>query len=83
MKKLSCHRLWTRFCCCFLIKAESHFLRDVSNNYNKFADELKGIIRANLISATELSSETFEQIRSALSKMTGKQVLLDTEENPV
>ena len=46
------------------------------------ADELKGIVRANLVSATELSSESFEQIRDSLSKMTGKEILLESEQDP-
>src|SRR6056297_548451 len=58
------------------------YIRQIATNYNKLADELKGIVRANLISAEELSSEKFEEIRNALSKMTGKEVVLDAEQDP-
>lgn len=63
-------------------KGRITFLRDVGSYYNKVADELKGVVRANLISATKLSSESFDQIRNSLSKMTGKEVLLEAEQDP-
>ena len=46
------------------------------------ADELKGIARASLTSATELDGETVEKITQALSQKTGKQVLLDVQQDP-
>lgn len=79
LKKLELSRIMNSFVMLLFDKGRIKFLRDVSNYYNIFADELKGIIRADLISATELSSESFEQIRNSLSKLTGKQVLLDTK----
>jgi F-type H+-transporting ATPase subunit delta len=63
-------------------KGRVTFLRDVGSYYNKLADELKGIVRANLTSATALSTESFDQIRNSLSKMTGKEVLLEAEQDP-
>ncbi len=63
-------------------KGRISYLRQIATNYNKLADELKGIVRANLISAEELSSEKFEEIRNAISKMTGKEVVLDAEQDP-
>lgn len=79
LKKLDVSRIMNSFVLLLFDKGRIKFLRDVSNYYNILADELKGIIRADLISATELSSESFEQIRNSLSKLTGKQVLLDTK----
>ncbi|MDA8403806.1 MAG: ATP synthase F1 subunit delta [Desulfobacteraceae bacterium] len=79
VKKLELSQIMSSFLLLLFDKGRIHFLRDVSNYYSIFADELKGIIRADLISATELSSESFEQIRDSLSKLTGKQVLLDTK----
>ena len=45
-------------------------------------DELKGVARASLISATELTSETIEKIRKSLSKKTGKDIVLEVEQDP-
>ena len=53
----------------------------VERNFNQ-PDELKGISRASLVSAAELSSETVEKIRATLSKKTGKDIILDVEEDP-
>lgn len=82
LKKLELSRIMNSFVMLLFDKGRIKFLRDVNNYYNIFADELKGVIHADLISATELSSESFEQIRNSLSKMTGKQVLLDTKLDP-
>jgi len=60
-------------------KARINFLRDVTLNYSVFADELKGIVRADLTTATDLTEETLEQIRNSLSKMTGKSVSLEAK----
>jgi len=63
-------------------KGRIGFIESVNDFYQKLADELKGVARANLVSATELSSETIEKIRGALSKMTGKDVKLEVEQDP-
>lgn len=82
LDKANLSRAMTSFLLLLFDKGRITFLRDIRYNYNKFADELKGIVRANLVSATELSNETLEQIRASLSKMTGKQVLLETQQDP-
>jgi F-type H+-transporting ATPase subunit delta len=58
------------------------FVPDISEFYGGLADELKGVARASLVSATELPDETVEKIRAALSKRTGKDILLETEQDP-
>lgn len=57
-------------------------IRSIMENYARLADELKGVVRANLVSATELEDDTIDQIRGALSKMTGKEVILDAGLDP-
>ncbi len=63
-------------------KGRIGFLSNINEFYHELADELKGIARASLISAAELSSEAVEKIRSALSKRTGKDIVLDVEHDP-
>ena len=58
------------------------YLSSISDFYQKLADELKGIARASLVSATALSSEAVEKIRKTLSERTGKDIMLDVEEDP-
>ena len=57
-------------------------MSNINDFFQKFADELKGVARASLVSATELSSETVDKIRSALSKRTGKDIILEVEQDP-
>ena len=63
-------------------KGRFGFLSDINEFYKKLADELKGVVRASLVSATELSSETVEKIRTTLSKKTGKDIILEVEQDP-
>lgn len=63
-------------------KGRFGFIGNISEFYQKLADELKGVARASLISATELSSDAIEKIRNSLSKMTNTDVILDVEQDP-
>ena len=63
-------------------KGRFDFIGDINEFYQKLADELKGVLRASLVSASELSSETVEKIRTTLSKRTGKDIILKVEQDP-
>ena len=63
-------------------KGRIGFLGSVDEFYQKLADELNGIARASLVSATELPSETVEKIRNTLSEKTGKDIILEVERDP-
>lgn len=63
-------------------KGRFEFISDINEFYQKLADELKGVLRASLVSASELSSETVEKIRATLSKRTGKDIILQVEQDP-
>jgi F-type H+-transporting ATPase subunit delta len=81
LEKLEMSKVINSFLLLLFDKGRIDFLRDISSYYNKLADEFKGIVSANLISATKLSSESFDQIRNSLSKMIGKEVLLEAEQD--
>ena len=63
-------------------KGRIGFLGNINDFFQKFADELKSVARASLVSATELSSEAIDKIRSALSQRTGKDIILEVEQDP-
>ena len=63
-------------------KGRISFIQSISTFYQKLADELRGIARATMVSATRLSDETVEKIRESLSRMTGKDVKLDVQQDP-
>ena len=63
-------------------KGRIGFLENISDFYQKLADELKGVARASLTSATQLSDDAVEKIRASLSKMTNKDVKLDVKQDP-
>jgi F-type H+-transporting ATPase subunit delta len=82
MDKLNLSRAVTTFLLFLFDKGRIAFLSNINDFFQKFADELKGVARASLVSATELSSETVDKIRSALSKRTGKDIILEVEQDP-
>ena len=63
-------------------KGRIGFLRDIASYYKDLADELKGVVKASVTSATELSSEAVDKIRESLSKKTGKTIVLNVEQDP-
>ena len=74
--KLKLSKVMGAFVLLLFDKGRIGFLGDISRFYLKLADELKGVGRASLVSATELSSETIEKIRNTLSQKTGKDIIL-------
>jgi F-type H+-transporting ATPase subunit delta len=63
-------------------KGRIQYVRDIHAFYEKLTDELANIVRADLLSATEVSDETIERIRGALAKKTGKDVKMDVKVDP-
>ncbi len=82
IEKLKVSKVMKSFLLLLFDKQRFSHIRGIKENYSKFADELKGVVRANLASATDLSNEKLDQIRNALSKMTGKEVILEAEKDP-
>jgi F-type H+-transporting ATPase subunit delta len=82
MGELNLSQPMTTFLTFLFDKGRIGFLGSINDFFQKFADELKGVARASLVSATELSSETIDKIRSALSKRTGKDIILEVEQDP-
>ncbi|MBN1842320.1 MAG: F0F1 ATP synthase subunit delta [Deltaproteobacteria bacterium] len=63
-------------------KGRIQYVKDISTFYEKLTDELANIVRADLVSAVELPEESVEKIRAALSKKTGKDVVMETRVDP-
>ena len=82
LEKLALSGIMKSFLTLLFDKGRFIYLSSINDFYQKLADELKGIARASLVSATELSSETVEKIRTTLSNRTGKEVILEVEEDP-
>ena len=62
-------------------KGRFGLLATINDYYQRLSDEVRGVARANLISARELSAETVEKVRQSLSNMTGKDVVLQVEQD--
>ncbi len=82
LEKLDLSEIMRAFLLLVFDKGRIGFLASINDFYQKLADELKGVARASMVSATELSSETVEKIRATLSKKTGKDIILEVEQDP-
>lgn len=80
--KLEISRVMSAFLMLLFEKGRIGFLNNINEFYHILADELKGVARATLTSASELASETVEKIRAALSRRTGKQIVLEVQRDP-
>ena len=56
-------------------------IRGINDYYQKLVDEHKGIVRADVVSATSLSDDAVEKIRASLSRMTGKEIILNIKQD--
>jgi F-type H+-transporting ATPase subunit delta len=82
LEKLALSATMKSFLTLLFDKGRLIYLSSINDFYQKLADELKGIARASLVSATALSSETVEKIRKTLSERTGKDIILDVQQDP-
>lgn len=62
-------------------KGRIGFLRDIASYYNTMADELKGVVRASVVAATNLSKTNINKIQKSLAQKTGKTVVLDVQKD--
>lgn len=52
------------------------FFLDIINQYNKYADEARNIVDAEVRSAVQLTDKDYRELQQKLSKVTGKNVRL-------
>ncbi len=64
-----------------LEKGRISFVKQIDSNYRQFADELSGVIRANIRAANKLTKERIDTIRKGLEQQTGKIVVLNVEKD--
>jgi F-type H+-transporting ATPase subunit delta len=55
---------------------------EVRNYYRRLLDDLANISRAKVTSATALSGEVVTAIKASLEKVTGRTIIVETEEDP-
>ena len=82
VEKLNLSTTLSSFLMLLFDKRRFGFLDSINDNYQRMADEEKGVARASLVAATELPAETIEKIRTTLSNKTGKDIILEVEKDP-
>ena len=82
IEKIGLSTIMTSFLLLVFDKGRIGYISDINDYYQQLADELKGVARASLVSATKLSSGTIDKIRKTLSTKTGKDIVLEVEQDP-
>lgn len=80
--KLALSRAMESFLVLLFEKGRFGFLGPINDFYQKLADDLKGVARATLTSASALSADAVERIRGGLSKRIGKDIILEVKQDP-
>ncbi len=73
--------IMTSFLILLFDKGRIGFLRDITDYYKEMVDELNGVVKASVISANKLSKKNIDKIKNALSKKTGKTIVLNVEQD--
>lgn len=71
-----------RFVLLLLDRGRLTELSRIASDYQRLTDERLGRVRGTVTSATPLDGAAFEDIRQALAKRTGKQVILEAKVDP-
>jgi F-type H+-transporting ATPase subunit delta len=67
------------FLCLLLEKNRISYVPQVDQNYRKFADDLSGVVRAQITSASKLTKARSDALQAGLEKQTGKKVVLSVK----
>ncbi len=65
-----------------LAKDRLKFLPEIEGDYRRLADDLSGVVRAQISSAAELDQAQCQEIQAGLEKQTGKKVELKVQLDP-
>ncbi len=63
-------------------KGRIQFLREITSFYKDMLDDLNGVVKASVTSATKLSPKAVDKIKAALSRKTGKTIVLKIRQDP-
>ncbi len=80
--KLSLSTTVTNFMLLLLDKNRLDQLPQIVMSYGIFADELSGVVRPTLTTALPLDATQVDGIKKALAQVTGRQVVLNVEQDP-
>ena len=81
-ERLNLSKVMSSYLLLLFDKGRIQYLGDIYAFYEKLTDELANVVRADVVSASDLPDEAIEKIRSALSEQTGKDVKMAVRVDP-
>jgi len=82
LDKLAISPIVTNFVLLLIEKGRILFLQDIIDCYEELTNEFEGLIKAKVITATELTNDEYQTIQKALEKTTESKVVLTTAVDP-
>ncbi|ABQ28403.1 F0F1 ATP synthase subunit delta [Geotalea uraniireducens] len=80
--KLALSESVAKFLQLLLDRSRLAFLPQITESYGNFADDLSGVVRPTLTSGLPLEESQIEEIKTSLTKTTGKKVMLKVQVDP-
>jgi F-type H+-transporting ATPase subunit delta len=81
-QQLQLSPLTIRFLSLLIDRARLAHLNSIIPFYHRLEDEARGRVKAKVIAASSLGPDTVQQLRAAVQKISGKEVLLTEETEP-
>jgi F-type H+-transporting ATPase subunit delta len=82
MRKLDLSPRTQRFLMLLVERDHIRELAEVAEAFHKLADERRGKVRAEVVTAAQLSPDSTERLRRALERQTGKSIEMDLKVDP-
>jgi F-type H+-transporting ATPase subunit delta len=82
MKKLELSPRMQRFLMLLVERDHVREIQDVAESFRRLADERRGRVRAEVVSAAQLSPDAIDRLRRALERQTGKTIELEIKVDP-
>ena len=80
--RLDFSHVCTNFLNLLLDKRRMSYFLDIVKQYRKILEEISGVTTATIVSAIDLPKEDLDKIRERFSKVTGKEVHVNSEKDP-
>ncbi|MCF6290254.1 MAG: F0F1 ATP synthase subunit delta [Desulfobacterales bacterium] len=82
VKSIGCDQIMGNFLNLLVQKKRAEILADIADVFQQMVDADRNISRGTITTAVALEDELKNKVRTALEKITGKQVLLETRVDP-
>jgi len=82
MAKLGVAPMVANFVCVLIDRKRINQLQGIEEAFRSLVDQIRGITRGEIVSADPLSADVLAEVTAVLSRISGKQVVITTRQDP-